>query len=50
MTLVDARMTVNRYEQEYHALLADYGQAAAELEMTVGRELPRSATTLTEDR
>lgn len=50
MTLVDARMTVNRYEQELYALLSDYGQALAELEMTLGRELPGSATTLTEDR
>jgi hypothetical protein len=50
MTLVDARMTVNRYEQELYALLADYGRALAELEMTVGRELPIAAATLTEER
>lgn len=48
MTLVDARMTVNGYQQELYALLADYGRALAELEMTVGRELPRTAMTLTE--
>jgi outer membrane protein TolC len=40
MTLVDARMTVNQYEQEYHELLADYGVGVAELEAVVGRELP----------
>jgi outer membrane protein TolC len=50
MTLVDARMTVNQYEQELYALLADYGRTLADLEMTVGRELPRTALTLTEDR
>lgn len=50
LTLVDARMTVNRYEIELYGLLADYGQAVADLEMAVGRELPRSATTLAEDR
>jgi outer membrane protein TolC len=40
MTLVDAQMTVNRYRQELHALVAEYGAAIAELEMTVGRTLP----------
>jgi outer membrane protein TolC len=40
MTLVDAQMTVNEYEQEYYALLAGYGAGIAELEMAVGRELP----------
>jgi outer membrane protein TolC len=50
MTLVDARMTVNTYEQEFHALVADYGRAISELEMNVGRELPRFATTLVEER
>ena len=50
MTLVDARMTVNQYEQELYALLADYGRTLADLEMAVGRELPRTALTLTEDR
>jgi len=50
MTTVDAHMTVNRYEQELYALVADYGRAIAELEMTVGRELPRTGTMLSEDR
>jgi cobalt-zinc-cadmium efflux system outer membrane protein len=50
MTVIDAHMTVNRYEQELYALLADYGRAVADLEMTVGRELPRTGTMLSEDR
>jgi outer membrane protein TolC len=40
MTLVDAQMTANRYEQDYYTLLADYGRATTNLETTVGRELP----------
>jgi len=40
MTLVDAQMTVARYRQELHALMAEYGQAVAELEMAAGRVLP----------
>jgi outer membrane protein TolC len=39
MTLLDDRMTVNRYKQELHALDADQGKAWAELEMLVGRAL-----------
>ncbi|HET9332072.1 MAG TPA: TolC family protein [Gemmatimonadota bacterium] len=50
MTLVDARMTVNQYEQEYHELLADYGVGVAELEAVVGRELPSGAGLLAEVR
>lgn len=50
MTLVDARMTVNEYEQELYALQAEYGRLVAELEMTIGRELPRTSQTTTEDR
>ena len=50
MTLVDAQMTTNRYEQEYYTLLADYGRAVAELEMTVGRELPVSTELMAEAR
>jgi outer membrane protein, heavy metal efflux system len=50
MTLVDARMTVNRYEQEVHALLAEYGTLVAELEMTIGRELPIAAPKQEDDR
>jgi cobalt-zinc-cadmium efflux system outer membrane protein len=39
MTLVDAQMTNNEYEQELAVLLSEYGVAFAELEMTIGREL-----------
>jgi outer membrane protein TolC len=39
MTLVDAQMTLNEYEQELHRLHADFGVMLAELEMTIGREL-----------
>jgi outer membrane protein, heavy metal efflux system len=49
MTLVDAQMTVNEYRQEHYGLLAEYGRMIAELEMTVGRELPATAATLRED-
>jgi outer membrane protein TolC len=50
MTLVDARMTVNQYEQEYHVLLGQYGTTIAELEMAVGRELPLTPELLAEVR
>jgi outer membrane protein TolC len=39
MTLLDDRMTVNRYRQELIALVADEGKSWAELEMLVGHEL-----------
>ncbi|HEV8495653.1 MAG TPA: TolC family protein [Gemmatimonadaceae bacterium] len=39
MTLLDDRMTVNKYRQELYELEADQGKAWAELEMLVGREL-----------
>lgn len=48
MTLVDAQMTRNQYEQELVVLLAEYGTATAELEMTIGRELPRGGALLAE--
>jgi len=50
MTLVDAQMTVNKFEGELYALLADYGRAIAALESTVGRTLPRNAPFLTGQR
>lgn len=50
MTLVDAQMTVNQYDQELYALMAEYGRSVAELEMTLGRELPRSSHMLAEAR
>jgi outer membrane protein TolC len=49
MTLVDAQMTVNEYQQDLFALLAEYGLMIAELEMAVGRELPVSSAMLTEE-
>ena len=39
MTLLDSRMSVNRYRKELVALEADEGKAWAELEMLVAREL-----------
>jgi outer membrane protein TolC len=39
MTLLDDRMTVNKYQQELYTLDADQGKAWAELEMLTGREL-----------
>ena len=48
MTLVDAQMTLNRYEGELYQLLGDYGKAVAALESVVGRELPRTALLLGE--
>lgn len=39
MTLLDNRMTVNRYRQELYTLDAEQGRALAELEMLLGREL-----------
>jgi outer membrane protein TolC len=49
-TLIDAQMTANRYQQEYYALLADYGRAVTRLERTVGRELPADTPLMAEDR
>lgn len=50
MTLVDAQMSLNRYEGELYALLADYGRTFAALESAVGRPLPRTGPVLTEER
>lgn len=50
MTLIDAQMTVNRYQEELHSLLARYGSLVAELEMTIGRQLPASPPTFGEGR
>ncbi|HEX7090063.1 MAG TPA: TolC family protein [Longimicrobiales bacterium] len=47
-TLVDAQLAVNRFEQEYHTLLAEYGRTLADLEMTIGRALPVDGETLAE--
>jgi len=40
MTLVDAQIALNRFQGEYFALLASYGTSIAQLEMTIGRDLP----------
>ncbi|MHB1298327.1 MAG: TolC family protein [Gemmatimonadaceae bacterium] len=45
MTLLDDRMTVNKYRQELFALEAEQGKAWAELEMLLGRELYDPNTT-----
>jgi len=42
MTLVDAQMTVNRFDGELHELVADYGKAVAGLESAIGRAIPRT--------
>lgn len=47
-TLVDAQLTVNRYEGELFRLLADYGKAIIGLESAVGRLLPPSEALITE--
>lgn len=49
-TLVDAQTTLNRYEDELHALVADHGRALAELEATTGRRIPPSSPLTTETR
>jgi outer membrane protein, heavy metal efflux system len=49
MTLLDAQMTVNEYQQELHVMLAEYGRSLAELEMEIGRELPVSTETIREE-
>jgi outer membrane protein, heavy metal efflux system len=49
LTLVDAQMTLNEYQQELYALLAEYGSMLAELEMVVGREMPVHSVILEED-
>jgi outer membrane protein TolC len=50
MTLVDAQMTANKYQQELVALTAEYGADIAELEMTIGRELPVTAALRAESK
>jgi outer membrane protein, heavy metal efflux system len=49
MTMLDAQMTTNEYRQELYALLAEYGAMIAELEMTIGRELPVTTTPIVEE-
>ena len=50
MTLLDNQMTVNRYRQELYQLDAEQGQALAELEMMLGRELFDAGRAAAEDR
>ncbi len=50
MTLVDAQMTVNRYEGELYQLLGEYGKAVTALESVVGRALPRTGRLLREEQ
>lgn len=50
MTLVDAQMNVNRFEGEFHQLIADYGKTVAALESTVGRTLPADVPLVAEAR
>jgi len=50
MTLVDAQMTVNRYEGELFQLLGEYGKAVTALESAIGREIPRTGPVLREQQ
>ena len=50
MALIDAQMAVNRFEGEYFDLLASYGVAVAQLEKTIGRDLPVSDDQIVEIR
>ena len=50
MTLLDNQMTVNRYRQELYQLDAEQGQALAELEMMLGRELFDAGRPAAEDQ
>lgn len=49
LTLLDAQLTQNQYQRELHVLLAEYGSTVAELEATVGREIPAADDSLAED-
>lgn len=50
LTLLDAQMAWNRYQQELHGLVADYGTAFARLEGVVGREIASDGPVLVEGR
>jgi outer membrane protein TolC len=50
MALIDAQVAVNRFEGEYFDLLASYGASVAQLEMTIGRDLPVSGNFILEIR
>ncbi len=46
MTILDAHLSVNRYELELYGLQADYGRAVTGLEAVIGRPLPPSTPLL----
>jgi outer membrane protein TolC len=48
LTLIDAQTGHNTYVRELHALVAEYGATVAELELTLGRELPATGQILAE--
>lgn len=48
LTLIDAQTSKQEYERELHALVAEYGATIAELELTLGRELPVTGDILAE--
>lgn len=48
LTLIDAQTGHKDYERELHALVAEYGATVAELELTLGRELPVTGEILAE--
>ena len=49
-TLVTAQTTLDRYEDEFHRWVADYGRALVETEAAIGRELPATQPIDTETR
>jgi outer membrane protein, heavy metal efflux system len=49
MTLLDARMNINRFHKELVALVGDEGKAWAELEMLTGRELLQTTPSVATD-
>lgn len=48
LTLIEAQTSKQDYERELHELVAEYGAAIAELERTLGRELPVTGDILAE--
>lgn len=50
MTLVDAQMTLNRFEGELFVLYSDFGKGVAALESAIGRSLPMNGPPLMEVR
>ena len=49
-TLVNAQTTLDRYEDEFHRWVADYGRALVELEATIGGDVPVAHPIDTETR